>query len=427
MLRMRFLTVSESSTHKSLTIKSLLAFMAMFLGAIFMANALENATTKPCACDTELERAALLELYDSLGGANWTNQTGWSTNASDLSTWYGVTMFEGCVRSLYLDGNNLSGVIPTEIGNLTNLGTLNLAGNQLSGIPTEIGNLTNLLFLVLNNNQLSGSILAQMGNMASLITVSLANNQLTGTIPTELGNLMNLTILDLFNNQLIGTIPTELSNLTNLTTLALGGNQLTGTIPTQLGNLMNLQVLALNNNQLTGTIPIELGNLINLQYLYLNDTQLSGSIPTQLGNLTNLADLYLNDTQLSGSLPLEFVNLVNITYQFNFSNTNLCVPQDEAFSSWLDLIVNTNGATVTSSNLLCPIVLVAGQLGARTVQISWTNIAGETGYQIQRASDMEFTQNLATFEVNANIATYEDTSVSPGTSYHYRVRAILPE
>ena len=59
--------------------------------------------------------------------------------------------------TLYLSG--LTGPIPPEIGNLTNLTTLWLWENQLTGsIPPEIGNLTNLEQLVLHDNQLTGEI-----------------------------------------------------------------------------------------------------------------------------------------------------------------------------------------------------------------------------------------------------------------------------
>ena len=52
--------------------------------------------------------------------------------------------------------SDLTGEIPPEIGNLTNLIGLVLSSNQfIGGIPPEIGNLTNLTGLFLNNNQLT--------------------------------------------------------------------------------------------------------------------------------------------------------------------------------------------------------------------------------------------------------------------------------
>ena len=63
------------------------------------------------------------------------------------------------MRNLYLGGNQLSGSIPPEVGNITLLEQLDLAGNQLSGsIPFELGNLNHLYALLLNDNQLEGDI-----------------------------------------------------------------------------------------------------------------------------------------------------------------------------------------------------------------------------------------------------------------------------
>src|SRR5687768_4333546 len=46
-------------------------------------------------------------------------------------------------------------VLPPEVGQLANLQTLYLYGNQLSALPPEIGQLTNLQRFNLNSNQLS--------------------------------------------------------------------------------------------------------------------------------------------------------------------------------------------------------------------------------------------------------------------------------
>ena len=57
---------------------------------------------------------------------------------------------------LILGYNNLSGTIPTEIGNLKELTQIYLDNNKLSGsIPTEIGNLKNLKILLISNNCLN--------------------------------------------------------------------------------------------------------------------------------------------------------------------------------------------------------------------------------------------------------------------------------
>ena len=261
------------------------------------------------------EYEALVALYNSTDGANWSNNSGWLETNTPCN-WYGVTCSAGHVTGLSLGLNQLSGSIPPELGNLTNLQSLFLNQNQLSGsIPPELGNLVNLQDLRLyNNNQLSGSIPPQLGNLTNLQSLRLSGNQLSGSIPLELSNLVNLQDLGLAGNQLSGSIPPELGNLVYLQDLGLSNNQLTGSIPPELGNLTNLQGLWLHNNQLTGSIPTELGNLINLRDLGLISNQLSGSIPPELGNLTNLRDLGLGYNQLSGGIPPELGNLVSLRW-----------------------------------------------------------------------------------------------------------------
>lgn len=59
------------------------------------------------------------------------------------------------------------------------------------------------------------------------------------------------------------------------------------------------------------------------------------------------------------------------------------------------------------------------------INLSWTdNSTNETGFKIERASDVNFTQNLATFQVGANVTTFQDTNgLNTGNTYFYRVRA----
>ncbi|MYD08112.1 MAG: S8 family serine peptidase, partial [Acidimicrobiaceae bacterium] len=204
----------------------------------------DEGTSIPCEAR---DRAVLEAFYNATGGANWTTNTNWLSSLT-LSDWQGVTVDgNGCVAVLTLSDNQLTGTLPSELGNLASLEGLNLY-----------------------NNDLTGSIPASLGNLAKLEELYLHNNQLTGTIPTQLGNLANLQVLHLNSNQLAGPIPIELGNLTNLRGLYLDSNQLTGAIPVQLGNLANLQVLDLRNNQLTGTLPQSFTSMGALTAFYFN-------------------------------------------------------------------------------------------------------------------------------------------------------------
>lgn len=116
------------------------------------------------------ERAALIALYNSTNGDGWTNNSGWLGSPGTEGSWYGVTVsFTDSgehVTELWLVDNKLSGSIPYQLGNLSQLDLIDLGGNKLSSsIPSQLGNLSNLEVLALNYNQLSGTIPSSFINL----------------------------------------------------------------------------------------------------------------------------------------------------------------------------------------------------------------------------------------------------------------------
>ncbi len=252
------------------------------------------------------------------------------------------------LKELWLAGNSLSGAIPRELENLSKLESLWLPSNSLTGtIPRGLGNLSNLEYLSLWANSLTGGIPPELGSLSRLRYLYLDNNELTGRIPRELGNLSNLEYLSLDNNELTGRIPRELGNLSRLELLRLWGNSLTGTIPPELGNLSRLKVLSVSYNELTGTIPRELGDLSNLAVLVLNVNSLTGAVPHELGSLSSLEHLYVWDNPLTGAIPGNFVDLSLTT--FWWWDTDLCAPATSAFQDWLRSIEDHRGGETCSA------------------------------------------------------------------------------
>lgn len=93
------------------------------------------------------ERDALVEIYQALDGDNWVDKTNWCSD-KPVSEWHGVYTRQvngkNTVTDLMLYSNNLKGELPaTAFEKLKNLSGLFLDGNAISGkIPTCLNKLT---------------------------------------------------------------------------------------------------------------------------------------------------------------------------------------------------------------------------------------------------------------------------------------------
>ena len=261
----------------------------------------------------------LLKLRDKLAG---TASLNWDAGLA-MGSWKGLTISESPSRvtGLNLGHNDLTGVLPAELGQLSRLQLLYLSSNQLTGsIPAQLGQLSQLREVDLGTNQLTGPIPAALGQLSQLRELILQLNGLTGSVPVELGQLSELQVLAFSHNPLTGSIPVELAQLSKLRILYLAFNDLTGSVPVELSQLPQLELLYLSHNHLTGTIPAELGLLPELRTLALNNNRLTGPIPVELGQLSELRRLLLNNNQLTGPVPVELAQLFHLQRLLLYNN-----------------------------------------------------------------------------------------------------------
>jgi Leucine-rich repeat (LRR) protein len=246
--------------------------------------------------------------------------------------------------TLRLEVNNLTGKLPAELGSLTkmqlfNFGKNNLVGelphsfanlssivtiygmmNNLQGsIPNSFGKLERLKYLSLGGNNLSGTIPPSIYNLSSLIIFSVPVNQLKGSLPLDLGlTLPNLEILRIHTNQFTGIIPATLSNASKVADIQLSGNSFTGKVPS-LASLLNLRTLIVDFNDLGNNEDDDLGflysltNQTNLESLSINDNSLGGVLPEIVSNFsTKLRRITFGRNQIRGSIPTDIGNLISL-------------------------------------------------------------------------------------------------------------------
>ncbi len=96
-------------------------------------------------CDVaQVERLALTHLHEVTGGPSWANRGAWGTDAP-LGNWHGVATEGEQVVELALPANGLSGPLPAELANLTELTLVDLTGNDLYGaVPSAVSGLREL-------------------------------------------------------------------------------------------------------------------------------------------------------------------------------------------------------------------------------------------------------------------------------------------
>ncbi|TVU24109.1 hypothetical protein EJB05_26506, partial [Eragrostis curvula] len=240
------------------------------------------------------------------------------------------------LQQLYLTENNFSDTIPSTIGNLTNLKVLQLEGNMFSGtIPATLGNLQYLFSLSLAQNRFSGEIPQWIGNFKQLNELFLQENNFSGLIPPKLANCNNLVMLNLSHNSLQGKIPAEIFTISCLSIgLDLSYNKLTGPLSSNIGGLINLCLLDISNNQLSGEIPPSLGMCLLLESVYLEVNYFHGSSPTTFTSLRGILEMDLSQNNLSGEIPIFLNSFSTLQYlNLSFNNFEGVVPTGGAFSN----------------------------------------------------------------------------------------------
>jgi len=141
------------------------------------------------------------------------------------------------LQELSIQENFFEGTPPESLWNIWALRVFNVTHNQLSGsLSSNISKLQNLKNLDAAFNRFDGNI-PDLSNLTNLVTLNLKSNRLTGAVPNELPLLPQLEVVNLANNCLSGELGGNFNFMEGqLQFLDLSNNNLSGSLPVLGGN-----------------------------------------------------------------------------------------------------------------------------------------------------------------------------------------------
>uniref|UniRef100_A0A0D3G584 non-specific serine/threonine protein kinase n=1 Tax=Oryza barthii TaxID=65489 RepID=A0A0D3G584_9ORYZ len=289
----------------------------------------------------------------------------WALGAVQWCRWQEGNKFERCWRNTFgaaefhlyagpvwnLGYNYLTGAVPSFFGKA-------FPFNALSGpLPKELGNLTNLLSLGISFNNFSGQLPEELGNMTNLQQMYIDSCGFSGPFPSTFSKLQNLKILYGQYHSLRHYICSSCFHAKCLTfgcgCRRSSDNDFTGKIPDYLGIMPKLEDMAFQGNSFEGPIPPSLANLTKLTNLRIGDIVNGSSSLAFISNLTSLSNLILRNCKISGNLaPVDFSKFGVLTLLF-LGNNSFTGSLPDAISPSLKAITLPSGLNCLQQDTPC--------------------------------------------------------------------------
>eukprot|EP00546_Thalassionema_frauenfeldii_P010805 CAMPEP_0178930374 /NCGR_PEP_ID=MMETSP0786-20121207/21184_1 /TAXON_ID=186022 /ORGANISM="Thalassionema frauenfeldii, Strain CCMP 1798" /LENGTH=353 /DNA_ID=CAMNT_0020606863 /DNA_START=1 /DNA_END=1060 /DNA_ORIENTATION=+ len=167
------------------------------------------------------QRYILATLFFRMEGDRWNRKGNWLTSTHECN-WIGISCEDKYIASYPVVQGDYD-LFPLS------------KERMVTDVDLEKNISYSLHVLSLYGNELSGPLPTTLGNMVELEKLWIDENSLNGTLPTELGLLTNLDDLSIYENHFEGSLPTEFGQLTQIERIWANNMRLAGSIPTEFG------------------------------------------------------------------------------------------------------------------------------------------------------------------------------------------------
>ncbi|KAM7489880.1 hypothetical protein LguiB_027364 [Lonicera macranthoides] len=261
------------------------------------------------------------------------------------------------LRHLHLSSIDLRKVdLLQSIDRLSFLSSLHLQSCNLPGIISPSLHLTNFSSIPLSIIHLSDNHFTNSSSYnwlfnfsSSLVDADMSYNPLGGSIPDAFGNMMSLETLGLSYCAVEGEIPKSFKNLSLLRSLDLSYNNLTGQLPelfqTLFASKNSLEILNLSWNKFSGSLS-DFTSFSSLRQLLIGSNKIQGRLLESIGELSNLKGLDLS----FNSLTLEFSSDWTPRFQLDIIKLSSC-KLGPHFPKWLRSQSNFSVLDISSAGI----------------------------------------------------------------------------
>ncbi len=317
-----------------------------------------------------IEKNALLALYNATDGNNWNNNMNWNSS-SPVYTWYGIKIEGNKVSEIDLYHNNLTGIIPPEIGNLIHLKSLIFWDNNLTGIvPVELGNCTNLKTLSLEVNALTGTIPVQLSNCTLMDGFFINGNQFSGELPDFYSSWQNLRhfVIGLYDSEsnygITGTI--DLSNNSNLKVCWVSNTNISK-LNIQNGNNINIyrRSFRAKNNPSLNCVLVDDVNYSTTNWLDIDNTATFVANQTEC-NILDVNDLIYDQNiivypnpandliyvEIKDDQQLKSIQIISLLGKEILNTTSLKIDASRLSKGLYFILINTDKTTYNKKILI---------------------------------------------------------------------------